>query len=60
MNGYVMECRGKRYATNADNIMEAEEKFFTHLGNVDLDVKCKITQVDSLEALNDKTEIIFF
>lgn len=60
MNGYVMECRGKRYATNADNILEAEEKLFTHLGNVDLNISCKISQVDSLEALNDKKDIIFF
>lgn len=58
MNGYLMQVGGKRYATNADNLMEAEDKLFERLGNVNL--KVKITQVDSLETLSDKETIIFF
>ncbi len=60
MNGYMMEVSGKRYATNADNLMEAEEKLFEHLGNVHPDIKYKIYQVDSLDSLNSKDEITFF
>lgn len=60
MNGYVMDFGGKRYATNADNIMEAEEKLFEHLGNVQLEMSCKTHQVESLETLDGKDEINFF
>lgn len=60
MNGYVMEYQGKRYATNADNLMEAEENLFEHLGTVDYSVRLKTARVDSLENLKGKDEIHFF
>lgn len=60
MNGYLMEVGGKRYATVAENLMEAEEKLFEHLGNVDYSVRLKTTRIDSLETLNGKDEINFF
>lgn len=60
MNGYVLEYGGKRYATNADNSMEAEDKLFTFLGDIDLGKSCKIIQVESLDSLRADTEVIFF
>lgn len=61
MNGYVMVCGEKRYATNADNMMEAEDKLFEFLENNNLEnIKCNISQVESLENLRDNNEIVFF
>lgn len=51
MNGYVMEYGEKRYATNADNIMEAEEKLFIHLEVSNLESKIKTIQIESLSNL---------
>ncbi len=60
MNGYLMEYGGKRYATNADNVMEAEDKLFIHLGDVFQTMRLKISQVESLESIDGKDEITFF
>lgn len=60
MNGYVLEYRGKRYATNAENVMEAEDKLFTLLGDIDLGKSCKVSQVEQLDPLRADTRVIFF
>jgi hypothetical protein len=60
MDGYLMEYGEKRYATNADNLMEAEDKLFALLGIINPEMRCKTSRVESLEALVDKNEIIFF
>lgn len=35
MNQYMVVCNGKRFATNADNMMEAETKFIETYGEFD-------------------------
>lgn len=60
MNGYMMEYQGKRYATNADSLMEAEDKLEEHLEIAEFEFPCRTSQFDSLESLGDKTEVIFF
>lgn len=60
MNGYVIVYGDKRYATNADNMMEAEDKLFEFLEHSDLGMSCQVDQVESLDALRDDPNTTFF
>lgn len=59
MNCYLISCRGKQYATDGDNMLEAEEKFIETFLDADLD-DFKITQVEVTPSLRDNEDIIWF
>ncbi len=59
MNAYILSHGGKRYATNADNMMEAEDKLIDYLEVSDL-LECQIVPVESIELLEGDESIIFF
>lgn len=60
MNRYLIVFGEKHYVTNADNMLEAEEKVFEHFGDVDNNIMCKVSKIESLDCLDKKDETIFF
>lgn len=59
MNAYLISCEGKRYATNADNMMEAEEKLCEYLETEEIG-KCQFIPVESMDFLASSADILFF
>lgn len=58
MNAYLIVCGKKKFAVNADNMMEAEEKLAEELGDHDYG-RCTFVQLDSMSRLDDDDEITF-
>lgn len=61
MNGYVITYEGKRYGTNADNVQEAEDKFWETFSDLNPDSKSTISLVCWEEGFDImKDEFVFF
>ncbi len=54
-----MSHGGKRFATNAENMMEAEDKLATYLELDELG-KCQVILLNSIDDVKGKEEIIYF
>lgn len=57
MNAYLIVSNGKRYATNADTMADAEELFFESFDNIDPNFR--VTPVD-IDAIKNDPEVTFF
>lgn len=58
MNCYLITCKSKKYATNADNIQEAEDKFAHYF--VASTITTFVTDRIEVEAIRDDSDVIWF
>lgn len=59
MNGYIIKHKGKVYATNADNLMDAEEKFLQEFGIDPVDY-VEVIPLSSIGQENGIKKVIYF
>lgn len=61
MNAYLIHYKGKKYITNADNLMEAEDEFvaFLEIG-YDTDGVYIVEQIEITSAYRNDDSIVFF
>lgn len=59
MNTYLIAHGGKRFATNAENMMEAEDKLADYLELEELQ-KCQVILLESMDVVKGKDDIIYF
>lgn len=57
MNSYLIKTKNSSYITNADNLMDAEEKFFNEFPDLDY---VNIKQIELSPRLSDDENIVFF
>lgn len=60
MNAYIIKRKGRRYITNAENLMEAEDKFVEQLELDYSENDYKIEPVELTPRLQDDDSIMFF
>lgn len=63
MNSYLITCGDKVYATNADNLMDAEEKFEYEYGDEYMSNKTRVRLIETVEEMGQvrvDEEIIVF
>lgn len=60
MNAYLISEGGKIFITNADNLMDAENKFYEEFHKVGLGVKYLVQEVELSPKLKGDDSIVFF
>lgn len=53
MNGYIIKVGKKVFATNAENVMEAEDKFFEEFPKFENE-KLVVSECEDINLLNNK------
>lgn len=60
MNAYLISEGDKKFITNADNLMEAENKYYDEFHKVGLGVRYLVEEVELSPKLKGDDSILFF